>query len=201
MAALAALAGFGVGLLVVTAVPTDTPESPLFVFFCGCVSICAMILPGISGSFVLLILRKYAYVLGKLGEVIHPYDGGGRLEPFLEVVLPFACGCAIGLLAFARLLTWLLKRAERSTLAFMTGLMAGSLYALWPFAERTWTVVREKKRLIGSTPRLPDLGSGATWISLVLLGVGVIGVLLLERLAQPEPARATEEGSGEEPRA
>ena len=199
-ALLAALAGFGAGLLVVTAVPTDTPETPLFVFFCGCVSICAMILPGISGSFVLLILRKYAYVLGKLGEVIRPYEGGGRLEPFLEVVLPFACGCAIGLLAFARLLTWLLGRAERATLSFMTGLMAGSLYALWPFAERTWTVVRDKKRLIGSTPRLPDLGAGSAWASLGLLALGVVGVLALERLARRSPAQpAAEEGSPQEP--
>ncbi len=151
----AGVAGLIVGLVVVNLVRTETPEAPWFVFLSGCVAICAMILPGISGSFVLLILRKYAYVLGALGQVIHPGEGG-RVEPLLTVVIPFACGCLLGLLAFARLLSALLIRAEHATFAFMTGLMAGSLWVVWPFQERIYELIRKKERLVSSTPVFPD---------------------------------------------
>jgi putative membrane protein len=173
------------GLIVVNLVRDEpTPDAPWFVFLCGCVSICAMILPGISGSFVLLILRKYAYVLGAVGEVIHPTTEAGRLEPLLTIVAPFALGCLVGILSFARLLGWLLKRAERQTLSFMTGLMAGSLWVIWPFQERVYEVVRKKQRLVESTPILPDHWGGVTAGAVVLAVVGVAAVVVLDAVAR-----------------
>ncbi|RMG09278.1 MAG: DUF368 domain-containing protein [Planctomycetota bacterium] len=179
----AGLAGLACGLAVVHTVPHETPEAPWFVFLCGCISICAMILPGISGSFVLLLLRKYALVLGAVGEVIHPAGEGGRLAPLLTVVLPFACGCVVGLLSFARFLGWLLRRAERATLAFMTGLLAGSLWILWPFQARSYLLVRGKERLVSSSPLLPSFDASAAAVLALALG-GAVGVLVLDRLAR-----------------
>lgn len=176
-------AGLGLGLLVVTAVPTQTPSSAWFLFLCGSVSICAMVLPGISGSFVLLLLKQYEHVLGAVGEVIHPTGEGGRLEPLIQTVLPFAAGCLVGLLTFVRLLGALLRRAEQATMAFMGGLLTGSLYALWPFAERSYETFRGKSKLVGQTPQLPDFSVGSTWLALGLIALGAVSVVALERLA------------------
>ncbi|MGE0708243.1 MAG: DUF368 domain-containing protein [Planctomycetota bacterium] len=187
--AVAGVLGVAFGLFIVTAVPVSTPETPLFVFACGAISICAMILPGISGSFVLLLLRKYAFVLGALGEVLRGDGPHGRIRPLVEVVVPFAFGCLLGLLAFSRFLHWLLRRAERATLAFMTGLLIGSLYAIWPFAERTYEVVRDKPRMIGWRPHLPAL-DGTAAASLVLALAGFVGVVAMERLARRRPETA-----------
>jgi putative membrane protein len=153
-----------------------------------------MVLPGISGSFVLLILHKYEYVLGGLGEFIHPAAGGGRLEPLLDVVLPFALGCGVGIVGFSRFLGWLLGFARQATLSFMTGLMIGSLYLIWPYQHLQTIVVREKVRVIGSTPTLPDALDAQVLGVVVLAVLGCAGVVGLEVLARrrhgpgPEPA-------------
>jgi len=192
---LAGLAGTLAGLGVVNLVPRETPESALFVFLCGCVSICAMILPGISGSFVLLILGKYAYVLNAVGEVIHPTGGGSRSEPFFAIVLPFACGCALGLLTFARFLSWLLRRAEAVTLSFMTGLMLGSLWVIWPFQDPTFVTVRGKQKLIETTPRLPEALDGHTFLVAGLALAGLFAVLGLERWARAGQIASAADGA------
>lgn len=179
----ACAAGVAAALVIVNLTRGDTPETPLVVFLCGSVAICAMILPGISGSFVLLILGKYAYVMGSLSEFIKPSGDGGRLDPLVYVVIPFALGCLTGLLLFSRLLAWVLKRAEQATLAFMVGLMAGSLWIIWPFQDPTFATVRGKQKLVGSTPLLPTSVDGAVALTVVLALVGVAAVLLLERLA------------------
>ncbi|MBL4844755.1 MAG: DUF368 domain-containing protein [Planctomycetes bacterium] len=188
--ALPLLAGLIAGLAVVTAVSAagPTPNSAWFLFLCGSVSICAMVLPGISGSFVLLLLRQYEHVLGAVGEVIEPTTDAGRLGPLVETLLPFAAGCLVGLLTFVRLLSVLLRGAEHATMAFMGGLLTGSLYALWPFAVRNYETFAGKSKLVSQTPQLPDLSLGSTWLAIGLVLVGVAGVVLLERIAPAESA-------------
>ncbi len=189
----AASVGLALGVAVVRAVPAEgTPDGAWFLFVCGAVSICAMVLPGISGSFVLLLLRKYALVLGAVGEVIHPESGllADRLRALTDVVLPFAAGCVVGLVAFARALGWLLARFERATHAAMVGLLAGSLWAIWPFQRHTWVEVRGKRRLIGFDPAWPTLDADGALVAALALA-GFVAVLGLERLARGRPERAT----------
>lgn len=92
-------------------------------FLAGAIAICAMILPGISGSFILLLLGLYSVVLGAVKELD------------LLVLAVFASGCLVGILSFARLLSWLLSRWRDLSLAFLTGLMLGSLNKVWPWKE------------------------------------------------------------------
>lgn len=92
-------------------------------FLAGAIAICAMILPGISGSFILLLLGLYSVVLGAVKELD------------LLVLAVFASGCLVGILSFARLLSWLLSRWPDLSLAFLTGLMLGSLNKVWPWKE------------------------------------------------------------------
>ncbi|MGE0085207.1 MAG: DUF368 domain-containing protein [Desulfococcaceae bacterium] len=115
------IAGLAVGYYITVAVPAHTPETHIFVFFSGMIAICAMILPGISGSFILVLLSKYEYVFTALKEFN------------LAVILVFGSGCAIGLLSFSHLLHWTLQRFRNITVAGLTGLMIGSLNKVWPW--------------------------------------------------------------------
>lgn len=133
MHALMILVGTGIGFWVVTLVPTATPETPLYIFFSGSVAICAMILPGISGSYILLILRKYDYILTEIGKLGSPDTVAALLS-----LLPFVLGAVVGLVLFSRILSWLLDRYEAKTLAVLIGFLIGSLYVIWPYQDRTY---------------------------------------------------------------
>lgn len=172
----ATVVGAAVGFAVVNLVPVDTPEHPAFIFLCGAVAICAMLLPGISGSFILLILGKYAYILGALSKLQ------------LGVVLPFVVGCAVGLLAFSRLLKWLLDRWHDTMLAALIGLLLGSLWRIWPYQHLTEVVVRHKPRVIGATPYLPESFDAKLAIGFL---VGLAFVVAVEMFA----ARRAAEGA------
>ncbi len=113
----------------VCAVPVSTPDAPWFLFICGAVAICAMILPGISGSFILVLMGKYQYIL----EAVNNRD--------ILTLAIVAAGAGIGILSFARLLNWLLKKYNDQTIAILTGLMLGSLRKVWPWKETLETIV------------------------------------------------------------
>src|SRR6056297_376607 len=136
------VAGTLIGFWVVTLVPTDTSESFLFVFLSGAIAITAMILPGISGSYLLLILRKYDYILSQLGAL----GGSETIDAFLNL-LPFGLGAIAGLMIFSRILSWLLKNYNTITIAVLIGFLIGSLYVIWPFQEREYqTVIKETEQ-------------------------------------------------------
>lgn len=122
------------GFWVVTLVPTETSTSPLFVFLSGSIAICAMILPGISGSYLLLILRKYDFMLSQVGKLgtVETVDG-------LLALLPFVLGGVVGLALFSRLLSWLLDHQYARTLAVLIGFLVGSLYVIWPYQGREYS--------------------------------------------------------------
>lgn len=128
------VAGTAIGLRVVTLVPTDTPEATWFVFLSGAISITAMILPGISGSFILLILRKYDYILMQFGKL-----GGSETLEALMVLVPFGFGLIVGIMLFSRVLSWLLHHYHVATLCVLVGFMIGSLYVIWPFQDRSYS--------------------------------------------------------------
>jgi putative membrane protein len=163
--------GVAAGLLVVNLVPVNTPQTVWFVFLCGALAISAMLMPGISGSFILLILRKYAYV----------FDAIGRLD--LTVLVPFALGAATGVLVFSRVLTWLLDRFYRQTLLTIIGVLFGSLWMIWPFQERIYEIVRDKPRLVRSSPVWPDYVGTDEALALAWCLAGVAAVLVLQVLA------------------
>jgi len=179
---LALAAGAALGWLLVNLVPTDTPETAWFVFVSGALAICAMILPGVSGSFILLVLNKYAYVFAAIG----------RLD--VAVLAPFALGAVCGLMAFSRVLMWLLEHHRRPAIVAITGLLAGSLWAIWPFQQRTYAVVGGESRLIRSTPAWPEALDAGTWLALAGAAAGLALVLGLHAWST---RRARSHGGGE----
>ena len=163
--------GVAVGYLVTTLVPVETGTESYKFVLAGMVAICAMILPGISGSFLLVVMGKYQQVFG----AVHEREFG--------IIALFGVGAVIGLLGFSRLLKRLLARFHAETMAFLVGLMLGSLRKVWPFRN----VLEEK--LIGSKVRVlrdecvwPQEYSGEVLLSFVLMVVGAVLVLALERL-------------------
>ena len=169
-----ALAGF----VVVNLVPVETPETSWFVFITGAIAISALILPGLSGSFLLLILKKYAYV----------FDAVGRLD--LTVLIPFALGAMVGLMGFSRVLVWLLHHHYQRTLVTIVGVLIGSLWVIWPFQERIYQTIRGKERLLSSQPLLPASLDGATWLAIGLMLAGFVVVLWLSSLVN-RPSEST----------
>ncbi len=167
----ALFAGVLLGLLVVTAVPTQTPEAWWFIVLAGSLAVSAMMLPGISGSFVLLMLGKYAYVLDAVGHFR------------FHVLLPFILGLLSGLVLFSRALAWVLHRYERGTMVAMTGILAASLWVVWPFQNRGYELVRGKSRLVSSQPVLPDWNT-ATGHSIALAVLGAVVVVTLHHVAR-----------------
>ena len=164
-------AGLLLGGFVVTLAPASTPDHGWFIFLCGAIAISAMILPGLSGSFILLMLKKYAYIFNALGH----FD--------LSVIIPFVLGILSGLALFSRFLSWLLDRFYQQTLLFITGLLIASLYAVWPFQHRVYETVREKARLIASTPYWPAHDDEQALYAGLMLLIGLGLIILLDRLA------------------
>ncbi len=115
------LTGIAIAYAITSAIPAVTPEESWFIFICGMIAICAMILPGISGSFILLIFGKYEFILNALKD----FDIG--------IILTFIFGCLVGILSFARLISWLLFKWHDLTIAMLAGFMIGSLYKIWPW--------------------------------------------------------------------
>ncbi|MEN0110547.1 MAG: DUF368 domain-containing protein [Planctomycetota bacterium] len=143
-----------------------------YTFFCGAVAICAMILPGISGAYLLLMLGKYEEV----SDILHrfPQEVTGADIATLAV---FATGCGFGLLSFSRLLKWLLSRYWSETMAVLAGFMVGSLYRVWPFQIDTTPEVEELKRKVFQ-PAAPE-GFGATELACLTIAVGAAAVVLV----------------------
>ncbi len=119
------------GVIVCTLSPTQTPDALWFIFLSGAIAICAMVLPGISGSFILLILSKYQYIMERITEII----SGVNLASNLLIMAVFMVGCVVGILSFSKFLHWLLARWHKETLIVLAGFIIGSLVKVWPWSN------------------------------------------------------------------
>ncbi|HRJ42654.1 MAG: DUF368 domain-containing protein [Caldilineaceae bacterium] len=171
--AVALLVGAVGAYIVVGLVPLQTPETPWFLFLSGALAICAMILPGISGSFILVLLGKYQFVLGAVND------------RDLVTIAIVGAGAVIGLISFAQVLGWLFKRYHNLAIALLTGLMLGSLRKIWPWKEVLATITDRHGELIPTVEAnvLPAAFGSEVVSALGLAILGFAAVLLLDRLA------------------
>ncbi len=167
------LLGVGVGYALVSLIPVHTPENYFFIYLCGVIGITAMILPGLSGSFILLILGKYEFITG---AVKAPFVGSN----FITLIV-FACGSLTGLLGFSKILNYLLKHYRKNTLAFLVGLLVGTLKKLWPWKEvLESTIIRGKVRVLREQNFFPSDFNTETLMVFGIMVLGFVAILIME---------------------
>ena len=152
--------------------------TPVYVFICGVVAICAMILPGVSGAYLLLILGLYPHLTG----ILERLRGGEVTFADVTTVAIFGTGCLFGLTSFSKVLRWMLAKWRRPTLAVLCGMMIGALHKIWPF-QQDLTPDEVKLKHKHFEPMWPEV---VDWQVLACMLVGIIAmlvVLLVERLA------------------
>lgn len=181
------LAAAGAAFWIVTLERMAPQAGLLYTFCCGAIAICAMILPGVSGSYLLVMLGKYHEITGIIKNLPTLKATGEELV----TLVAFALGCATGLLIFSRVLRWLLSHYWTLTMAALCGFMIGSLYKIWPFQIDTTPTVEEFKEKIFE-PNWPAVFDVYTAACLGIAAVAFIGVLAMDAFARRDLSRAGE---------
>lgn len=158
--------GVGVAYYITVATPAETPSNLFFVFLCGAIAICAMILPGISGSFILVLLGKYFFIM----DAVKSLD--------LVIIGVFGAGACLGITSFSRVLSYALKHFRNITLSVLTGFMLGSLNKVWPWKE---IVSESGDDLVAFEQNI--MPNAHVVEAVVLMFVGFLMVYLLEKLS------------------
>lgn len=171
--------GIAIAYTITIITPASTPNELWFVFVSGAIAICAMILPGISGSFILLILGKYAYIMAALKNLD------------TTIIVVFLIGCIIGLFTFSRLISWFLNRFHNYAMALLAGFMVGSLNKIWPWKKAElfrWNSHGEQvpmyERNLWPTDYLAETGQSPMIIQAILyMALGFMIVVIMEKVA------------------
>ena len=152
--------------------PSEGSHTPIILFLSSMVAITAMILPGISGSFILLVLGQYAYVIKAIKEL-----------EFMTLAT-VAAGCLIGIIGFSRILSWLLARHYQITVGLLVGFMIGSLRKIWPFKNELSFIQKANGDSIPVTFQnvMPDFSTNAWWHCLLIALLGGVLILALQGL-------------------
>lgn len=196
---IALVVGTGIAYLLTITTPAQAEARPLFVFLAGMIAVSALILPGISGSFVLLLLGLYQPVFNAL-RLLLTGDSGA-----LVTVVAFAGGCVAGLASFSRLISFTFKRFPHPTLALLLGFMIGSLNRLWPWRNVLETRIDRHGEIVPLLEQ--NVGPGSYEAEPFLIGsllamlLGFLLVFLLERAGRDLAREATIEGEDEAPAA
>lgn len=177
---LALAIGVAVAWWITVASPAETPNDWWFILLSGAIAICAMILPGISGAFILLLLGKYHYIMQAVGDLNIP------------VILVFVAGAIAGIISFSHLLSWLLKHWHDCTIALLMGFMIGSLNKVWPWKETVESYTDGHGQVLPLVERniLPQTFENALgidahlWQAIVLCLVGFLMIYAIELAAR-----------------
>lgn len=172
------ISGVAIALLIVNLTPAQTPNTPLFLFFSGAMASMAMILPGISGSFILVLLGKYEYILSAVNE-----------RNFLTIALVGA-GAAIGLIMFSKVINYFLHKYHDISVAVLGGFVLGAVSKIWPFKA----VVPQNGCAVSSIDpttclpdkyvnTFPDFSNPQTIPALIFIVLGAITILVITKLA------------------
>jgi len=157
----------------------DSSENIIFLFFSGAIAICAMILPGISGSFILVLLGSYSTI----SAAVHDME--------IKKLLVFFSGCIVGILSFSRLLKWLFTKYENIILAILTGFVLGSLNKIWPWKTILKSVtINNKIHVVKDASVLPNKYNGEPFImwAIIFAALGFVLIIALEKFAKKQNA-------------
>ena len=193
------LLGFAIALGITFVSPAEGDANLLWVFLCGVIAISALILPGVSGSFILLMLGMYTVVRTAAENVLLNQDIGS-----VSIILVFMIGCIVGLLSFARVMSYAFKHYKNTTLALLTGFMLGSLRKIWPWRNVESYLNKDNNEIIqftGTIDQLPEdiqilketqvlpsdfLGDPQTILVIISMLVGFSLIFIFQRFSKEE---------------
>lgn len=154
--------GIALGAFICLLSSKETTSDMWFIAVCGAIAVCTMILPGISGSFILVLFGKYEYIMEAVSELNIP------------VLIVFAIGCLVGIVAFSKFLHWLIGRFEKQTLLVLIGFTLGALVKVWPWADKA---ANEAANVLNGQPvEALHIGGAVLW---ALIGAGLVLALEL----------------------
>lgn len=174
MTVITLIAGAALAYFITELPPNENVDSLPYLFLSGALAVCAMILPGISGAFILVLLGSYKTIL----DAVHEKD--------IKMIATVAVGAVVGLLSFARLLKWMFKHYRNTTLAILTGFILGSLNKIWPWKKILETKVFDDKTIVVNDQNvLPNAfeGDPQLMMAIILTLVGFSIIFILERIA------------------
>ncbi|MEA3318228.1 MAG: DUF368 domain-containing protein [Bacteroidota bacterium] len=163
--------------------PAAQNESFLYLVLCGVVAICSMILPGLSGSFILILLGNYELVMI---DAVNNFD--------LKIIFPVMIGAVLGLVVFSHILSWVYKKYKNQTISILAGFILGSLGILWPWKNEVYKIdeagdflLKNGEKVIQSyTKYFPESFNTEVLISISLIIIGILSIYLIEKLAQKQ---------------
>lgn len=166
--------GIGLGYFLTTLPSSEINDNQVYFFFCAAIAICAMILPGISGTFILILLGAYSTLSTAIAELD------------IKKLLVFISGAVIGLLSFSKVLKWLLQKYKFQTFAVLTGLIVGSINQVWPWKKVLATKTFGEKIVVTDDVNVwPSAfeGDNQLILAIILATIGFSLIFILERLA------------------
>lgn len=174
------LAGTAFAMAITFMTPATQNDGFFYLIICGVVAVCSMILPGLSGSFVLILMGNYQLV------AIHAIN-----DRNFNILLPVLIGAVGGLMAFSHFLSWLLKKFKDQTISLLTGFILGSLSILWPWKEAIYLQTTSGEMLLKDglpkveryIPKLPEFFGNETIFAILLAIAGVVTIWAVEYLA------------------
>lgn len=170
--------GTGIALLIAFGTPAQENHNFLYLILCGVVGTCSMILPGLSGSYVLLLMGNYEYVMIDAVNMLttSPWEG-------IKILIPVVIGAVIGLLAFAHLLSWIFKNFHDQTVALLTGFILGSTPIIWPWKHAVTNALKDgTEKVVGYQWQWPAINT-EFFIALVIMLLGAAIIIVTEQLA------------------
>ena len=177
---IALLIGSAIAVSLAFLEPAGENKNIGYLLVCGVAGMCSMIIPGISGSFILLLMGNYRLIiLGAVNDL-----RAFRFSEALPIILPVGVGAVLGLVVLSRILSWLFKKYHDTAVALITGFVAGSLVIIWPWKKVAESVtVDGKMKVIAWDRQLPDWQLGSTWAAVAWLIGGIVLIAVTEKLA------------------
>lgn len=177
------LIGTAIAVVITFFNPAHENSNPFYLFICGVVAVCSMILPGLSGSFILILMGNYQLVAI---DAINNRDFG--------ILLPVGLGAVIGLVAFSHVLSWVFKNYKDQTIALLTGFILGSLNILWPWKNPVYLtnqagdfIMKHGEKVIARYESiLPQTMNAEVWIAIAIMILGILSIVALELTALKE---------------
>ncbi len=175
--------GTGIAVALSTLSPATQNDSFLYLIICGVVAICSMILPGLSGSFVLILLGNYELVM---------IQAVSNVE--IRILFPVAIGTVGGLILFSHLLSWVYQNFKDQTIAILTGFILGSLAILWPWKNEIYrldeagnAILKSGEKVIQGYERfIPDTMTVEVWVAIIWVLVGIVSIWIFEKAANKQ---------------